>query len=176
MPENVDRIITIHNYSSKSWIILIENKNRQMIRRFNHRIRSAKISHVYPEAAYIGTEYFAEERWAPYSLTESKSKASANASSRDCFRRRLNFISEPFLTFVGQATNPRIKSNAIRVSRSPERGKSNLGSGKGEVLKARAEVPASKWKTNHSENFRYAGHRTGRACRCEKVLRLFAGL
>lgn len=136
-----------------------------------------KISHVYPGAACIGTEYFAEGRRAPYSLTESKSKASADARSRDCFRRRLNFISGPFLTSVGQATNSRIKSNAIRDSRSPpERGKSNLGSGKGEVLKVRAEVPASKWKTNHSENFRYAGRRTGRACRCEKVLRLFAEL
>jgi len=86
-----------------------------------------------------------------FSLTESKSNASA-----DCFRRRLNFISGPFLTSGGQATNPRIKSNAIRVSCSPERGKSNLGSGKGEILKARADVPASKWKTNHSENFPYA--------------------
>lgn len=98
-----------------------------------------------------------------YFLTESKSNASTGASSRDCFRRRLNFISGPFLTSVGQATNPRIKSNAIRGSRSPERGKSNLGSGKGEILKARAEVPALNGKRITRKTFgtRGASNRSG---------------
>jgi hypothetical protein len=53
----------------------------------------------------------------------------------------------PFLTSVGRATNPRIKSDAIRVPRSPER---KIQSGRSETLSC------SKWETNHSENFRYA--------------------
>jgi len=55
----------------------------------------------------------------------------------------------PFLTSVGRATNPRIKSDAIRVPRSPER---KIQSGRSETL----SEACSKWETNHSEKFRYA--------------------
>lgn len=95
-------------------------------------------------------------------------RVNLNASPRDCFRRRLNFISGPFLTSAGAGDKSTGLNQTRFASRAARGGKSNLGSGRGEILEARAEsgAPASKWKTNHSEKFRCrARRRTGRACR-----------